>query len=150
MSDKSSSERVQRYEEWAPSYDEDGLKEDYNGARILVDIILNYVRNKEDKILDLCAGTGTAGELLNGYGYRNLDGHDGSKKMLEVAKERKVYKQIFEEIFQPNVPSRMIPDIYYDAVIGVGLFSPTLMDASYIDHLIRPAKVICLTLLGTN
>ena len=50
--------------------------------------------NKDIKILDAGAGTGIIGEMLVQRGYRNIDALDISEEMLNLAKQRNVYRYI--------------------------------------------------------
>ena len=51
--------------------------------------------NKDIKILDAGAGTGIIGEMLVQQGYRNIDALDISEEMLNLAKQRNVYRFIW-------------------------------------------------------
>ena len=48
--------------------------------------------NKDIKILDAGAGTGIIGEMLVQQGYRNIDTLDISEEMLNLVKQRNVYR----------------------------------------------------------
>ena len=50
--------------------------------------------NKDIKILDAGAGTGIIGEMLVQQGYRNIDTLDISEEMLNLVKQRNVYRPI--------------------------------------------------------
>ena len=75
--------------------------------------------NANIKILDLGAGTGTVGLDLSKHGYTNVDAIDVSKKMLDKAKEKHVYKNYICEAVTDRRLN--IATGTYDAIISCGL-----------------------------
>ena len=65
----------------------------------------NYVEELENRlgkseieskhILDLGAGTGLCGEVLRNAGFENVDALDISSEMLEEARKKNIYKNLF-------------------------------------------------------
>ncbi|XP_076322005.1 methyltransferase-like protein 27 [Tachypleus tridentatus] len=51
---------------------------------------------KDAKLIDLAAGTGALGKELKALGYSCIDALDGTKGMLEVAKKKNIYRNLFQ------------------------------------------------------
>lgn len=134
---------VKLYDIWAETYDRDVEYEKYIGPQLLVEICFEYLKDKNAKILDFLCGTGADARLLSKLGYTNIDGTDGSSKMLDHARKIGIYKNLYEEIFKPGERSTKLPKDYYDALIGVGIFAPGHMQGDYLNHLYEPVKVYC-------
>ena len=95
------------------------------------------------KILDAGAGTGIVGEYLKDLGYTNTDALDISQEMLDIARDKKVYKKL---ICAP-ISDQKINDIesdYYDALIssaaiGIGHVKPCGFEE--ILRVVKPGKI---------
>lgn len=93
---ESNAEMRRRYDIWAHQYDSDvGSAEDYLAPLELVKIAAR-VLNKDAVILDAGAGTGLVGEALKARGFTNLIAMDYSEEMLEVARSKGIYREIYQ------------------------------------------------------
>ncbi len=117
-----SSDDVQRlYQDWAGTYDqhlEVGLG--YHAPELLSSILSGVVDDFESKVLDVGCGTGLVGSSLSTRGYINLDGLDFSSDMLEVAREKRVYKKLIHADLNKKLE---FDDETYDAIICCGTFT---------------------------
>ena len=105
--------------------------------------------NKDIKILDAGAGTGIIGEMLVQQGYRNIDALDISEEMLNLAKQRNVYKRYICAALS-DVPIDDIQTGEYDVTLCAGTIvygqaKPAALDEC-VRH-VRPGKVLLLYLL---
>ena len=79
---------------------------------------------KSSSILELAVGTGLVGEQLRKKGFTGqTDAHDGSEKMLEIAKKKEVYNNFSFHILDPHNP--LPPELssqVYDIAIMCGGF----------------------------
>ena len=75
--------------------------------------------NKDIKVLDAGAGTGIIGEMLVQQGYRNIDALDISEEMLNLAKQRNVYKRYICAALS-DVPIDDIQTGEYDVTLCAG------------------------------
>ena len=84
----------QRYEQWAKVYDADvGTIEDYLGPVETAKVAKRFLAPNA-RIMDAGAGTGLSGEGLRAEGFENIVGVDYSAAMLEIAREKGVYREL--------------------------------------------------------
>ena len=87
-------ELAARYDEWAASYE--GDMGDHGGPPEAVEALARYVPTGA-RILDAGCGTGLAGRLLAGRGYRLLEGLDISSGMLREAGKKGCYTALHQK-----------------------------------------------------
>ncbi len=134
------------YDDWAATYDStiSGAYR-YCGHEMVV-ARLRPCLGDDAAILDAGAGSGMVGLAAAKAGFRNVDAMDLSVGMLEVAKERGVYRTVGTGILGGALD---YPDDAYDAVASSGVFTPGHAPPSAFDELIRivrPGGYICFTL----
>ena len=74
--------------------------------------------NKWAKILDIGCGDGLVGEALRKHGFDNLVGLDISLKMVRLAQDKKVYKDVFQADLMRPIP---LPFSSHDVITCVGV-----------------------------
>ena len=76
------------------------------------------------KVIDVAAGTGLVGEALRAGGFTGeIDAHDGSEKMLQIAKEKNIYNRTFCHVLKPDIiMPQELSSAYYDILIVCGAF----------------------------
>jgi len=123
------------YDSWASEYDH-SLKEDYGyiAPEITVNLFKNYFSNKNIQIMDAGCGTGLVGAILLKKGYHSVDGIDISPEMIKVAKNKQIYRALFE--FDLN-KSHFKPKCTYDALISVGSFGHGALKPTAINNLLN-------------
>ena len=88
-------------------------------------------------VLDVGAGTGLAGQALSKLGINPIDALDLSGAMLEVALEKKIYRNFFtSDITQPIVTN----NYSYQGIISSGTFTHGHVGPNAIDNLITVAE----------
>ena len=105
--------------------------------------------NEDIKILDAGAGTGIIGEMLVQQGYSNIDALDISEEMLNLAKQRNVYKRYICAALS-DVPIDDIQTGEYDVTLCAGTIVYGQAKPSALDECVRhvrPGKVLLLHLL---
>jgi len=110
-----------------------------------VQILQEYVKNKELKIIDVGCGTGLVGRELERAGFVNFDGIDISKEMIDIAK-RRGYSNLFIGSLNNKLP---FTDGEYDAALCVGVFTHGHIGSDRLDELVRivkPGGIICFTI----
>ena len=134
------------YQKWAADYDDDNdnLLGTVSQPRS-VQILQEYVRNKELKIIDVGCGTGLVGRELERAGFSNFDGIDISKEMIDIAKQRG-YSNLFIGSLNDKLP---FTDSEYDAALCVGVFTHGHVGSDRLDELariVKPGGIICFTI----
>jgi len=109
------------YDSWAADYEQDSMRFGYHRVvAVMTAQILRWIEQSSGPILDIGAGTGLLGEMLNLLGYDDLVGIDLSEGMLGVARSKGVYK----ELKQMTIDVRMdFEDNAFAAVVAMGVFT---------------------------
>ena len=134
------------YQEWAADYDDDN--DNLLGTvsqPMSVQILQEYVKKKEQKIIDVGCGTGLVGRELERAGFSNFDGIDISKEMIDIAK-RRGYSNLFIGSLNDKLP---FTDSEYDAALCVGVFTHGHVGSDRLDELariVKPGGIICFTI----
>ena len=131
---KNNRELEARYDQWAPEYDKDLTEEfEWIGPQVAVELFARHVAPGA-RILDVGAGTGLVGERLVTAGYRDLQAMDLSPGMLDVARQKNIYGQLWQMTLGEHLA---FATDTFDAVIGVGVFTTGHAPAHAFDELVR-------------
>ena len=110
-----------KYDAWSGIYDAE-LDKPYRISPILsARALARVLPNKEASILDAGAGTGMVGEALAELGYSNITAVDLSEEMLEVARNKQVYRSLHQGNLEE--PLKFAGTEEFDAIIAVGVFT---------------------------
>lgn len=134
------------YDSWAKTYDAtiSGTMS-YRGHNYIVDAVRPHLGD-DARILDAGAGSGMVGLAAARAGFTHVDAMDFSAGMLEVARDRDVYREVRTGILGEALD---YPDNAYDAVLSSGVFTPGHAPPDSFDEIIRivkPAGLVCFTL----
>lgn len=134
-----------KYDSWANAYDADVGKDWSFMPVAIAQTLSKLLNNKNAAILDAGAGTGLVGQALAEEGYTNLTAVDLSAKMLDIAKERQVYKALH----QCNLEDESIfsNSTNFDVVIAAGVFAYAHAGVEVLDSLFSLLKKEGLFLL---
>ncbi|XP_029957760.1 methyltransferase-like protein 27 [Salarias fasciatus] len=144
----SSRQRMDFYDSWAETYEQDSHTMNYTAPHQVVDFLnANFSGNpKEAQVLDVACGSGLAAKLMAEHGFRNFVGIDGSKGMLEEAAKTKLYQDLKQAILGPEpLPAQ---SGMFDIVIIVGALRDGFVPVSVIPELCKAAKpggLICMS-----
>lgn len=122
------------YNQWATSYDSDLA--DQGGPSEAVAELAKYVE-KTARILDAGCGTGVVGQRLAEQGYVNLEGLDLSTGMLQQAREKNCYGNLYQQALGEPLD---FADATFDAVTVVGVFVMAHVRSNAFDELLRITK----------
>ena len=134
---KNNQELETRYDQWAAEYDKDLAEQfEWVGPGNAIALFAKHVPT-DAKLLDAGAGTGLVGEQLVASGFRDLHAIDLSRGMLEVARQKGVYR----DLRQMTLGERLaFAADTFDAVISVGVFTTGHAPAHAFDELARITK----------
>jgi ubiquinone/menaquinone biosynthesis C-methylase UbiE len=110
-----------KYNAWARIYDTE-LDKSYRCSPIeSAQTLAQVLPQKDAMILDAGAGTGMVGEALSALGYTQIVGVDLSEEMLEIARK----KQVYQDLYQGNLEETLnfLDNESFDAIISVGVFT---------------------------
>lgn len=136
-SSRDNKELEDRYDRWANDYDKD-LEKDfaYRAPRVAAEYFAKYVPT-EARILDAGAGTGLVGKVLTEMGYSNLIAMDMSQGMLEEARKKNVYRQLYRMVMGEKLD---FDTDSFDTVICVGTLTLGHAPASSLNEPLRITK----------
>lgn len=127
---RTAEESVELYEEWSPTYDDDMDQHGYATPARCAAALAGIAGGLDEPVLDFGCGTGRSGVELVNAGFRRVDGCDISASMLEVARNRNVYRNLLT--IEPDGPlpyhSGEYMHIAAVGVISVGAAPATMMD----------------------
>ena len=122
------------YAEWAANYDADVGDEEYglpNSVLFTIDAAAEHVPAIADPatvVLDAGCGTGRVAMVLAARGYTTIDGVDLSPEMVEIARERGIYRDLEADVDLTKPPTdrwrRCAPLVVVGGVFTVGHIPP--------------------------
>ena len=139
---------INLYKKWAQTYDKDfALNSNYQSPNKISSLFIQNSKITDTPILDVGAGTGLVGELLNIKGKKEIIGIDISAEMLEQAKLKECYSSLIEADITKKIP---LKDNSIGAVISAGTFTHGHVGPKAFDELLRIAKPGSLFVLSIN
>nr|CAB3267677.1 Williams-Beuren syndrome chromosomal region 27 protein-like [Phallusia mammillata] len=146
---------VKNYSKHAAAYDQCLQDIGYNIPTTVAELVMKYGNlGSNSQVLDVGVGTGLLGEELNKLGFSGkLDGIDGSEGMLNVAKNKGIYRDLIQQFLTPGC-TLDVGDVKYDAIACVGTFSSSHVAPSvakcFFKHVKTGAPVIISARLFEN
>ncbi|WP_208350929.1 class I SAM-dependent DNA methyltransferase [Pseudaestuariivita rosea] len=130
---RTSDETKVLYDKWSTSYDAEVAENGYATPVRAADALAKLLTDKSAPVLDFGCGTGLFGEELNSRGFRTVDGVDLSPDMLAEAKDKGVYRDVWQIEAGANLKTN--PGDYAAiaavGVIGVGAAPPETLDIMF-------------------
>jgi predicted TPR repeat methyltransferase len=134
---KSSQEVAEIYDNWAEDYERRILGYGYSTPAVAAGFFGRYVDPKDGAVLDAGAGTGIMGPILASLGHRDQVGIDISSRMLELAREKGVYR----DLRQMELGGQLdFPTDAFAAVVSTGVFAAGHAPPESFEDLIRVTK----------
>lgn len=134
------------YDEWARDYDQQLWASGNPYIAILLGFTGRFVPDFDARILDAGCGTGNMGLLLQQMGYDNIDGLEPAEGMLEMARNKSVYRNLHPLYLDSTID---LPAASYDAVIAAGVLTHGHAPPQAIDGILsltRPGGIILFSL----
>ncbi|XP_069172830.1 methyltransferase-like protein 27 [Procambarus clarkii] len=130
------------YNEWCKTYEETMGDGRFNGPIIAAEHVAEMIpedRRQHVRILDIAAaGTGAVGRELHKKGFTNIDALDPSEGMLNILRDKGVYKITYQEFISQNPTT--IPQDTYDVVVTCGGMGESHLPVQGINEFIRVVK----------
>ncbi|XP_059911867.1 methyltransferase-like protein 27 isoform X3 [Gadus macrocephalus] len=92
----SPAEKVEFYNTWSENYDKDVSLLDYRAPLLAADLVSAHFPGERGAawVLDVACGTGLVAAEMKKHGFGRLVGLDGSKGMLQLAKNTGLYEDV--------------------------------------------------------
>jgi SAM-dependent methyltransferase len=150
------SHHQERYDKWAPSYNDDVAARRYDAPRVMVDLLMELstagrIPVAPDtpglKVIDLGCGSGLVGQALRERGFRHIDGTDLSLGMLQQARDTGAYRTLipWQDL---NDPLPFFLHGQYDLTLCCGVFALDFVEPRslrWLAQVTRPGGIIMLT-----
>jgi len=133
--DREKTRRV--YAEWAERYDDNTLDGMGYVAPALVAETLSRLVEPDRHVLDAGCGTGLVGAELKKRHFERIDGIDLSNEMLEVAREKRAYRDLSRADLTRSLD---MEDDHYDATLSAGVFTSGHVKPDALDELVRVTR----------
>lgn len=146
--DISAEAKISFYDSWAGNYDQDVSVLDYRAPAFAAKTLSPHFTGDRHTavVLDIACGTGLVAKQLKSLGFGHFVGVDGSKTMLEVAKNTGLYKELMLCMLGSQ-PLPVEPGAF-DVVIIVGALSVGQVPVNVVKELCmatKPGGFTCLT-----
>jgi len=131
-------EMVDFYRKWAADYDRQMLDQrGYTAPGSIAEMLSEHLPDTQASVLDVGCGTGLTCRLLAERGFSQLDGIDLSQEMIEVARERGIYRNLLQgDVNQPL----QLETASYDGVVSSGTFTHGHVGPGPLDEIFRVLK----------
>lgn len=145
---KSPEDNQRLYAKWADTYESDFVQnQGYEHPKVIAEIFHSKVP-EVNSVIDIGTGTGLVGfylsKLRSGI---QIDGVDISKEMLEVARNKGIYRNLYIKDLTKPVDHTEAP---YDALICIGIFTHGHLSPTALDNLIPLVKNKGHLIIGIN
>ena len=145
---KTPEDSIKLYKKWAKTYDEDfALDSNYLSPKKISEFFNKYSKNTDTPILDVGAGTGLVGEILNNKGNKKIIGIDISLEMLDQAKLKGCYSSLIVADITKKIS---LKNNSIGAVVSAGTFTHGHVGPEAFDELLRITKPGGLFVLSIN
>ena len=132
------SSQLEFYKKWAAEYDEQmqqGLH--YLSPQKIAKALARHLQNSNAEILDIGCGTGLTAKACVDLGFNIIDGLDYSPEMVEIAKQKRIYRELFVADLNHYLH---FADQSYHAIVSSGTFTHGHVGAEPLDELVRVLK----------
>ena len=145
---KTPTDSIKLYKKWAQTYDQDfALNSNYLSPKKISNFFNKYSKKNDTPILDVGAGTGLVGEVLNAKSKKEIIGIDISSEMLDQARLKRCYSSLIVADITKKIP---LDNNSIGAVVSAGTFTHGHVGADALDELLRITKPGGLFVLSIN
>lgn len=147
----------ERYDRWAPDYNKDVAKRNYDGPQYIVNYLME-LKDKgiiaieptpEFKVIDVGCGSGLVGQALRNHSYHHIDGMDLSQGMIVEAKKTGAYQTLigWQDL---NYPLPFFLQGQYDLTVCCGVFALDFVKPESLQWLVQVTKLGGIVVLSTK
>lgn len=122
------------YDAWSESYEQEVAEQGYATPGRIANALGTKLPDKSQPILDFGCGTGLSGEALKAQGFSTIDGCDISPEMVEKAREKGVYRNLWVSYADAELPFEAGD---YAAIAAIGVISVGAAPASALHRLFK-------------
>jgi len=122
------------YDEWAHDYDRQLWASGNPYIAIATGMAGRWIQDYDARILDAGCGSGNMAQVLQQMGFGNIEGLDPSPGMLDVARNKQVYRQLHQLYLGSQVE---LPDASFDAVVAAGVLTHGHAPPESLDGILR-------------
>jgi len=122
------------YDKWAEGYDAEVSENGYVTPQRAAAALAEFVEDKSAPLLDIGCGTGMSGQALLDAGFSLIDGCDFSAEMLAVAREKGIYRALFNTDLENPFPFQTGT---YANISAVGVLNPGHAPAEALDQVLE-------------
>lgn len=133
------------YDDWARDYDGELIDNGYATPGRLARALASVAEDKGAPLLDFGCGTGLGGAALAAVGFRTLDGCDVSEGMLQEARMKGIYRNLWQTDESGRLPFNLSE---YPLVAAIGVISTGAAPAEmlpYIARLMSPGALLAFS-----
>lgn len=135
-------EKRETYAAWAPSFDEDVLKQGYSAPQIVAEKLFGLCNSATVSVLDIGCGTGLFVPVLVDQSKKRairltLDGLDFCDDFLDIARGKGLYSSLISGDFTQPLS---LPNESYDFVIAGGVFVEGHTEPNIIPNVLKCLK----------
>lgn len=139
---------AEQYDKWGDEYEEITYKKwKYTIPELVLELLPQYISVDDRNVLDAGCGTGGMGSLLREkYSKVKLTGIDVSNKMLELAKQKGCYQDLYRVDFEHAFP--VIDSNGLDLVLCLGVTSyltPSMPFLSEFGRVLKSGGILVIT-----
>lgn len=127
-------EVVDFYDGWADAYDAELEENGYVTPERCATALAKCVPDKSRPIMDLGCGSGLSGLSLKAAGFDTIDGFDLSAEMLERAREKGVYRNLYRADLSRPLP---MAEQAYTHAAAIGCLNPDYMPVTLLDAILK-------------
>ncbi|XP_070773914.1 methyltransferase-like protein 27 [Enoplosus armatus] len=143
-----SEEKVNFYNSWAKNYEQDVAVLDYRAPSLAANSISSHFHGDREAavVLDVACGTGLVAKQMKRHGFGHFVGIDGSKTMLELARESGLYQDLKQSMLGEEPLS--VQWGLFDVVVIVGALSFGQVSVKWVRELCKstkPGGYVCMT-----
>ncbi|XP_033096433.1 ubiquinone/menaquinone biosynthesis C-methyltransferase UbiE-like isoform X2 [Anneissia japonica] len=120
----------------------------YVGHVVAAEVLQKFVSSKTARISDVASGTGLVGEQLKTLGYETIDAVDCSTEMIEIARAKNIYENLYVQWIGGGKRLSFDDDTYDVIVCAGGFFGNGLKSDSFNEfvRVVKPGGFIVITM----